>query len=249
MLKEPREAGSFFNEKKREKKSGSGFRRDDGVIGKLKIKNSMITGLIGKKIAMEQDFRQDGKVVPLTVVELGPCRVLQVKTTEADGYRAVKLAFGQGKGKYNKKPTLGEAKKAKLDKAPEKIIEIRGDFGDDVKVGQEITLDQVFAEGDKVKVVGTSKGRGFAGVMKRWGFHGGPKTHGQSDRLRAPGSIGQGTDPGRVHKGKKMPGHFGVDKVTVKNLTVFRIDKDKNHLSLTGAVPGARGGYVVVEKT
>lgn len=208
----------------------------------------MLTGLIGKKIAMEQDFTEDGRVVPLTLVELGPCRVLQVKTKESEGYRAVKLAFGQGKGKYNKKPTLGEAQKAKLKVAPEKIIEIRGDFGDDIKVGQEITLDQVFAEGDKVKVVGTSKGHGFAGVMKRWGFHGGPQTHGQSDRLRAPGSIGQGTDPGRVHKGKKMPGHFGVDKVTVKNLTVFKIDKEKNHLYVTGAVPGARGGFLIVEK-
>jgi large subunit ribosomal protein L3 len=208
----------------------------------------MLIGLIGKKIAMEQDFTEDGKVVPLTVVELGPCRVLQVKTKEADGYKAVKLAFGQGKGKYNKKPTLGEAKKAKLKAAPEKIIEIQGDFGDDVKVGQEITLDQVFSQGDRVKVTGTSKGRGFAGVIKRWGFHGGPQTHGQSDRLRAPGSIGQGTDPGRVHKGKKMPGHFGIDKVTVKNLTVFKVDKEKNQLYLTGAVPGARGGFLVVTK-
>jgi large subunit ribosomal protein L3 len=208
----------------------------------------MLIGLIGKKIAMEQDFTEDGKVVPLTVVELGPCRVLQVKTKEADGYKAVKLAFGQGKGKYNKKPTLGEAKKAKLKAAPEKIIEIRGDFGDDIKVGQEITLDQVFSQGDRVKVAGTSKGRGFAGVIKRWGFHGGPQTHGQSDRLRAPGSIGQGTDPGRVHKGKKMPGHFGIDKVTVKNLTVFKVDKEKNQLYLTGAVPGARGGFLVVTK-
>ncbi|MDD5073933.1 MAG: 50S ribosomal protein L3 [Candidatus Shapirobacteria bacterium] len=208
----------------------------------------MLTGLIGKKIAMGQDFTEDGKVVPLTIVELGPCRVLQTKTEDSDGYRAVKLAFGQGKGKYNKKPTLGEAKKAKSDLAPEKITEIRGDFGDDIKVGQEITLDQVFSEGDRVKATGTSKGRGFAGVMKRWGFHGGPATHGQSDRLRAPGSIGQGTDPGRVHKGKKMPGHFGVDRVTVKNLTVFKIDKENNRLYLTGAVPGARGGYLVVEK-
>ncbi len=208
----------------------------------------MLTGLIGKKITMEQDFTEDGKVVPLTVVELGPCRVLQTKTKDSDGYQAVKLAFGQGKGKYNKKPTLGEAKKAKLDFAPEKIVEIRGRFGDDIKIGQEITLDQVFAKGDKVKVSGTSKGRGFAGVIKRWGFHGGPQTHGQSDRLRAPGSIGQGTDPGRVHKGKKMPGHFGVDKVTVKNLAVFKIDKENNRLYLTGAVPGSRGGYVAVEK-
>jgi len=206
----------------------------------------MINGLIGKKIGMTQDFREDGKVVPLTIIEVGPCRILQVKDKKTDGYRAVKLAYGRGKGKYNKKPTLGEALKAKLDGAPAKIIEIRGDF-DGVKVGDEITLSKVFAEGDNVLVIGTSKGRGFAGVMKRWGFHGGPKTHGQSDRLRAPGSIGQGTDPGRVHKGKKMPGHFGVDRVTVKNLTVFKIDKENNHLYLSGSVPGARGGFLIIK--
>ncbi len=208
----------------------------------------MIKGLIGKKIKMGQDFTEDGRVVPLTIIEAGPCRVLQVKTEEQDGYKAVKLVFGHGKGKYNKKPTLGEVRKAKIDGSPKKITEIKGDFGDELKVGQEITLEQVFAQGDKVKVSGTSKGRGFTGVVKRWSFHGGPQTHGQSDRLRAPGSIGQGTDPGRVHKGKKMPGHYGVDRVTVKNLTVFKIDKDKNYLYLTGAVPGARGGHIIIRK-
>ncbi len=208
----------------------------------------MISGLIGKKIQMEQDFAEDGKVIPLTLIELGPCWIIQLKKEETDGYTAIKIAFGQGKGKYKKKPTLGEAQKAKLNFAPEKIIEIRGDFSDDLKLGQEITLDQVFAQGDKVMVSGTSKGRGFAGVIKRWGFHGGPQTHGQSDRLRAPGSISQGTNPGRVHKGKKMPGHFGVDKVTLKNLVVFKINKEKNQLYLSGAVPGPRGGYLVVRK-
>jgi len=208
----------------------------------------MLTGLIGKKLVMEQDFTADGKVLPLTLVETGPCRVLQIKAKETDGYGAVKIAFGQGKGKYNKKPNLREAKKAGFRKAPGKIVEIRGDFSDSVEVGQEITLDQVFKESDKVVVTGISKGRGFAGVIKRHGFHSGPQTHGQSDRLRAPGSIGQGTTLGRIHRGKKMPGHFGVDKVTVKNLTVFKIDKENNRLYLTGAVPGARGGYVIVKK-
>ncbi|MDD3679468.1 MAG: 50S ribosomal protein L3 [Candidatus Shapirobacteria bacterium] len=210
----------------------------------------MINGLIGKKGRMSQDFTKDGKVVPLTVVEVNPCRVLQVKTIKTDGYKAVKLAYGQGKGKYNKGSTLGEAKKAKLEKAPGKIMEIRNDFADtDIKVGQEISLDQVFSQGDKVCVTGISKGRGFAGVIKRWGFHGGPKTHGQSDRLRAPGSIGQGTDPGRVHKGKKMPGHYGTETVTVKNLKIFKINKDTNRLYLTGAIPGARGGYLKIIKS
>jgi large subunit ribosomal protein L3 len=212
------------------------------------IKNLMLSGLIGKKIQMEQDFTDEGKVLPLTLVEAGPCRVLQIKTKESDGYEAVKIAFGQGKGKYHKKPTLGEVKKAGFGETPGKIVEIRGDFSDGIKVGQEVTLDQVFKENDRVAVTGISKGRGFAGVVKRWGFHGGPATHGQSDRLRAPGSIGQGTTLGRVHRGKKMPGHFGVDRITVKNLTVFKTDKENNRLHLAGAVPGARGGYIIIRK-
>jgi large subunit ribosomal protein L3 len=209
----------------------------------------MINGLIGKKISMTQDFDKDGRVVPLTIVSAGPCRIVQIKDDQTDGYQAVKLAYGQGKGKYSKKPTLGELKKAGLNQAAGKLAEIRGQDSDNqIKVGQEVTLGEVFAVDDKVMVTGQSKGRGFAGVIKRHGFHGGPATHGQSDRRRAPGSIGQGTDQGKVHRGKKMPGHYGVDQVTVKNLTVFKIDEEKNYLYLSGAVPGSRGGYLIIKK-
>lgn len=208
----------------------------------------MIDGLIGQKVAMTQDFDQDGQVKPLTLVSVGPCHIIQIKDKDTNGYRAVKLAYGQAKGKYNKKPTLGELKKAGLTGAPAKIAEIRIDNDEEIKVGQEIKVGEIFAVGDKVSVIGQSKGRGFAGVIKRHGFHGGPSTHGQSDRRRAPGSIGQGTQQGKVHRGKKMPGHFGVDQVTVKNLTVFKIDEDQNQLYLTGAVPGFSGSYLIIKK-
>ena len=207
----------------------------------------MLNGLIGKKKGMTQDFDQEGRVVPLTILEAGPVTILQIKSGEKEGVEAVKLAFGQGKGKYHKKPTLGEAKKAGLEMAPAKIWEVRGDSAD-LKVGEQISLDKVFKEGEKVKVTGFSKGRGFSGAIKRHGFHGGPATHGQSDRHRAPGSIGQRSTPGRVYRGQKMAGHFGNEKVTVKNLEIFKIDTEKNYLYLKGAVPGAINGWVKIIK-
>jgi len=208
---------------------------------------NMINAIIGRKLKMTQEFLENGRVVPLTVVEAGPCFVLQIKSKESDGYEAVKIAFGQSKGKYAKKPVLGEMKKAKKVWAPALIVEVNGS-GKNLKIGDEIKIDDIFKEGDLVQVTGVSKGKGFAGVMKRWGFHGGPATHGQSDRPRSPGSIGQRTTPGRVSKGKKMSGHMGNRKVTVRNLKVMGIDKTKNLLRIKGAVPGTRGGMVVIKK-
>lgn len=196
---------------------------------------------------MGQDFDEKGNVVPYTAVEITPATVLQIKAKDSDGYEAVKLAVGIGKGKYNKKPILGELKKAGKDEAPEKIVEVPGQL-EDKETGDEITAADVLEKKDTVTVTGWSKGRGFAGVMKRWGFHGGPQTHGQSDRLRAPGSIGQTTDPGRVHKGKKMPGHYGTDQVTVENLRVVKIDEENNQVWISGAIPGPTGGYVIIKK-
>ena len=208
---------------------------------------NMINAIIGQKLGMTQEFLKNGQVVPLTVVEAGPCFILQVKNKENDGYEAVKIAFGQSKGKYAKKPTLGEMKKAKKTLAPALIVEVSGG-GKNLKVGEEIKVDDIFKKGDFVDATGFSKGRGFAGVIKRWGFHGGPATHGQSDRQRAPGSIGQRTTPGRVYKGKKMPGRMGNKKVTVRNLEIIEIDEAKNLLYVKGAIPGARRGMVVIKK-
>ena len=203
--------------------------------------------LIGQKLSMGQKFDKEGNVLPFTAVEIKPAVILQIKTKKTDGYGAVKLAYGEGKGKYNKKSTLGEMKKAGLKKAPQKILEIAGD-SEGKGVGDEVKMEEVFKVGEEISVTGWSKGRGFSGVMKRWGFHGGPATHGQSDRLRAPGSIGQGTDPGRVHRGKKMPGRYGSDRKTVKGLKILEIDKENNRLLISGAIPGARRGYVIICK-
>jgi len=206
----------------------------------------MINAIIGRKLRMTQEFLENGQVVPLTIVEAGPCFVLQIKSKENDGYEAVKIAFGQSKGRYAKKPVLGEMKKAKKAWAPALIVEVGGS-GKNLKIGGEIKVGDIFKKGDLVQVTGVSKGKGFAGVVKRWGFHGGPATHGQSDRRRAPGSIGQRTTPGRVFKGKKMPGRMGNRKVTIRNLKVIGLDKEKNLLRIKGALPGARGGMVVIK--
>ena len=207
----------------------------------------MINAIIGRKLRMTQEFLENGQVVPLTVVEAGPCFVLQIKSKENDGYEAVKIAFGQSKGKYAKKPVLGEMKKANKVWAPALIVEVSSS-GKNLKIGVEIKINDIFRKGDLVQVTGVSKGKGFAGVIKRWGFHGGPATHGQSDRQRAPGSIGQRTTPGRVYKGKKMPGHMGNKRVTIRNLKVIKIDEAKNLLYVKGAVPGTRGGMVIIKK-
>ena len=174
----------------------------------------MLQGFLGKKIGMTQIFREDGIVVPVTVVEAGPCVVTQVKTKKTDGYDAVQLGFGEVKRRN--KPLSGHLKNSRLSRY---LREVSADDTSEFEVGQTIAVD-IFEAGEKVDVIGTSKGRGFAGVMKRWNFKGGPRTHGQSDRMRAPGSIGGGTTPGRVYKGLKMGGHMGNRRITVDRKSV-----------------------------
>jgi large subunit ribosomal protein L3 len=204
----------------------------------------MMSGIIGKKIGMTRIFDEDGNMVPVTVVEAGPCIVTQVKTVETDGYNAVQLAFG--KKKRINKPLLGHLKKANIDTAM-RVIEFKEFDVTKVEIGQEIKVD-LFKPGEKVKVSGTSKGKGFQGVVKRHGFGGGPKSHGQSDRLRAPGSIGQSSFPSRVFKGIKMAGRMGGERVTVRNLKVVKVDAEKNLLFIKGAIPGAKNSIVEIRK-
>ncbi len=202
----------------------------------------MIRGFLGKKIGMSQVFREDGQVVPVTVIEAGPCSVTQIKTQRTDGYEAVQLGYGQVK-RLNK-PRSGHLKNSELSRY---LREVRADDVTEFEVGQRIGVD-IFEPGELVDVIGRSKGRGFAGVMKRHGFHGGPRTHGQSDRARAPGSIGGGTTPGKVYKGMKMGGHMGNVRVTVKNLEVVRVDTERNLILLKGGVPGAPNGLLIIRK-
>jgi large subunit ribosomal protein L3 len=202
----------------------------------------MLTGILGKKLGMTQVFNEKGKAEAVTVIEAGPCKVIQVKTDERDGYKAAQLGFGQAIRVT--KAVQGHSKDMEK---PACLKEIRLDSIDGVTQGDTVDVS-MFAPGDKVNVTGISKGRGFAGVVKRHGFSGGPKTHGQSDRLRAPGSIGSGTTPGRVLKGKKMAGHMGVEQVTVRNLEVIQADAERNILIIRGAIPGMTKGIIVVKK-
>ena len=202
----------------------------------------MIRGLLGKKIGMTQVFRQDGRVVPVTVVQVGPCTITQIKTVEKDGYEAAQVGYSEVK-RLNK-PLRGHLGRTGLFPY---LREFPVDALDDLEVGQRINVD-LFQSGEKVDVIGTTKGRGFQGVMKRHGFAGGPRTHGQSDRARAPGSIGGNTTPGRVFKGKKMAGHMGDVRVTVKNLEVVEVDSERNFLMIKGGLPGARNGLLMVRK-
>lgn len=208
----------------------------------------MIPGILGKKLAMSQGWTDKGQRIPLTVIEAGPCPVLQIKTQAQDGYWAIQLGFGEKKEKNVKKALSGHFQKASLKKWPRFLREIRVENKPKLKVGDQIRVADVFQAGDQVAITGTSKGLGFTGVMKRWGFKGGPRTHGQSDRQRAPGSIGQTTYPGRVWKGKKMPGRAGSATITVKNLQVIEVDEKNNRLKVKGAVPGKRGGLLVIKK-
>ena len=203
----------------------------------------MIHGILGRKLGMTQVFLADGNVVPVTVIEAGPCFVTQVRTIGKDGYEAVQLGFGEAK-KLNR-PEKGHLKTIP---AGRHLREFEVDDVGEVEVGQKIDVS-LFAEGDTVDVIGTSKGKGFQGVMKRHHFHGGPKTHGQSDRPRSPGSIGATTTPGRVWKGQRMGGRMGGDRVTVRNLEVIRVDPGRNLILVHGAVPGAREGLLMVRKT
>jgi len=201
----------------------------------------MIEGIIGRKLGMTQLYRENGKMEAVTAIEAGPCCVTQIKTPEKDGYVAIQLGFGTPKGADKKKDAALVAQFRHL-------REFRVDKVDGVKVGDQIDVS-LFKEGDLVDVVGISKGKGFAGVVKRHHFKGGPKTHGQSDRTRHPGSIGSTTTPGRIWKGQRMAGHMGNEQVTIKNLVVFKADPQKNLLLVKGAVPGARNGVLLIKKS
>jgi large subunit ribosomal protein L3 len=203
----------------------------------------MIQGLIGKKLGMSQIFDETGLAHPVTVLEVGPCVVTQVKTDERDGYQAIQLGFGLDK-RLNL-PERGHRQKSGF--MSRTLREVKADDASELTVGQVLKAD-VFAAGDLVDVTGTSKGRGFQGGVKRHGFRGGPKTHGQSDRLRAPGSIGSSATPGRVFKGLRMAGRMGGDRVTVQNLKVLRVDPERNLLLVEGSVPGANESLVMVRR-
>lgn len=203
----------------------------------------MINGIMGRKVGMTQIFSEDGGVEPATAIEAGPCIITQIKTVEKDGYQAVQLGFGQAK-RLNS-PEKGHLKGL----GPFRHLrEFRVSDTSKLELGQRVDAS-LFKPGDLVDIVGTSKGMGFAGVVKRHHFAGGPKTHGQSDRHRAPGSIGSNTSPGRVWKGLRMAGHMGNERVTVQNLKVLRADPERNLLLVRGAVPGARKGLLVISKT
>ena len=202
----------------------------------------MLQGFLGKKIGMTQIFRDDGAVVPVTVIEAGPCVVTQVKSRETDGYAAVQLGFGEVK--RSNRPMRGHFRPSR----PSRYLrEVQADNPADYAVGQSVGVD-IFQPGEKIDVIGNSKGRGFAGTMKRHGFGGGPRTHGQSDRSRAPGSIGGGTTPGKVFKGMKMAGHMGDRRITVKGLEIVAVDADRNLLLVKGGVPGAPNGLLQLRK-
>lgn len=206
----------------------------------------MNKGIIGKKLGMAQIFDEKGNVIPVTVIEAGPCVVAQVKTVETDGYNAIQLGFGDVKTKHINKPEMGHFAKSKL--ANKKHLrEFRLDSIDGVNVGDELKAD-VFQAGDKVDIQGISKGKGFQGVIKRHGQHRGPMAHG-SMYHRRPGSMGSTSTPGRVFKGKNLPGHTGRETVTIQNLDVIRVDMDKNVLLVKGSVPGAKGAILKIKSS
>jgi large subunit ribosomal protein L3 len=219
-------------------------------------------GLIGRKLGMSQVFTESGEAVPVTVIEAGPCYVTQVRTVEHDGYSAIQIGFDPAK----KAARLSRAERGHLgllktdDKHPKRkalegevpavktLRELRIKADEGYTAGQKLTVE-LFQMGERVDVVGTSKGRGFAGHVKRHGFNGGPRTHGQSDRLRRSGSVGPGTTPGKVHKNKRMAGHMGVERVTAQNVQVVLLDAERNLIGVKGSVPGANGGLVLVTET
>ena len=203
--------------------------------------------LIGEKIGMTQVFSKDGNCVPVTVLQVGRCIPLLRRTQEKNGYDAVLVAYGARKSKHINKPEQGFYDKVKAEPA-RALAEFRGQDVVDEELGKPLKVD-VFSEGDKVSVIGVSKGKGFAGVMKRWGMGGAPASHGHHEIYRGGGSIGMHTYPGRVWKGKKMPGHMGSEKTFVKNLKVVRVDTENNVLLVKGAVPGASGGIVKIVKS
>ena len=205
----------------------------------------MAVGILGKKIGMSQVFRDDGRVIPVTVIEAGPCNILQIKTKDKDGYDAVQIGFGEKKEKNVSKPDMGKFKKINV--TPKRFVrEIKTSPDQKFELGQQLKVD-VFAAGDAVDIVGTSIGKGFQGGMKRWHRKGGNKTHGSTSHRRV-GSIGSSTTPGRVIRGHHMPGRMGGDTVTVQNLEVVKIDAENNLLVVEGAVPGATNGLLIIEK-
>jgi large subunit ribosomal protein L3 len=219
-----------------------------------------VKGLIGKKVGMTQVIDESGKVIPVTVIQAGPCYVTQLKTVENDGYEAVQLGYGEVKRRAVTRPEAGHLGQLKTsEKHPQRrefahkvpplrhLREFRTKGEPAFELGEQLTVE-VFEVGDHVDVVGRSKGRGFAGVMRRHGFGGGPITHGQSDRQRSPGSIGATSTPGRVFKGMRMAGHMGTNRVSSENLEVVRIDPENNLMAVKGSVPGHKGGLVVVKE-
>ena len=204
----------------------------------------MKKGLIGKKIGMTQIFDEKGNVIPVTVIEAGPCAVVQKKTTENDGYKAVQMGYGDLKAQRVNKPMKGHF--AKGDVAPKKVLkEFRFDDIDSLNVGDIVKAD-VSAAGEKVDVIGTSKGKGTAGAIKRWNFSRLKESHGTGPVARHAGSLGACSDPSRVYKGKKLAGHLGAERVTIQNLTVAKVDAENNLIAVKGAVPGPKGGIVVI---
>jgi len=204
-------------------------------------------GLIGKKVGMTSMFSEEGKNLPCTVLEVGPCVVTQVKTADKDGYDAVQVGFGDRKESRTTKAMAGHFKKAGVH-AKQHIAEFVG-YGQEYSPGDEVKLEDVFAEGEYVSVVGTSKGRGFQGVVRRHGFAGvGQATHGQHNRMRAPGSIGAASTPARVYKGMRMAGQMGNGQVTIENLQVLKVMAEEGLLVVKGAVPGHKGATVIVRK-
>ena len=204
-------------------------------------------GMIGKKVGMTQVFDQQGTVIPVTVIQAGPCFVTQIRNTDRDGYVSVQLGYGETKPKSLTKGQLGHLQRSDLP-ALRHLREFRVTEAAEIAVeeGQVIKVD-VFEQGELVDVIGTSKGRGFAGTIKRHGFARGPKTHGQSDRMRSPGSIGMCATPARVLKGKKMSGRMGNDRVTVQNLPLVVVDAENDLLAVKGSVPGAKGSIVMIK--
>jgi large subunit ribosomal protein L3 len=205
----------------------------------------MFKGLIGKKIGMTQIFDETGAAIPVTIIEAGPCFVTQVRTTSKEGYSAVQLGYAEVKPKRLTNGQLGHLKRNDL--SPLRYLHEFRSKEPQVEEGEKVVVS-IFSVGEHVDVIGTSKGKGFAGGVKRYHFRGGPKTHGQSDRHRAPGSRGSTTTPGRVYKGSRGPGHMGDDRVTAQNLKVELVDAERNLLGVRGSIPGARNGLVVIKE-
>lgn len=209
-----------------------------------------MSGIIAKKLGMTRIFDEKGNVLPVTVLDFSECYVLDFRRKERDGYNAVRLCYGNMKAKKLKRPILGIFKRIFGEKEfyPARVIvELHTDNLDEFKPGEKVDVEKIFKVGERVDVIGKTKGRGFAGVVKRWDFSGGPASHGSMFHRR-PGSIGQTTDPGRVWKGKRMAGHYGNEKVTIHNLQLVKIDREKEIILLKGSVPGPVGGYIVIRK-